>query len=308
VDTLTALLATLGDSPTDDTTWRVLADWLEENNRPSDAELARLRLLLASDLPADARDAALARQRDLLRQGVRPCVPQRTVSLADGVDLTLALVAPGRFLLGSPGDEPERYSDEGPRRKITLTRAFYLGIYPVTQAQWLALMRTRAGHFRTDENNPVESISWDQARQFCARLGEQAGQVCRLPTEAEWEYACRAGTITAYYTGDTVKDLDRAGWYDCHNTNPVGRLEPNAWGLYDMHGNVMEWCLDWYESRAYADIPAVNPAGPDTGTSRVLRGGAWCYSAKRSRSAYRSWNGPGEGSNHIGFRVLMEQG
>jgi formylglycine-generating enzyme required for sulfatase activity len=154
---------------------------------------------------------------------------------------------------------------------------------------------------------PIESVSWNDAQEFCKKVSAKTGQTVRLPTEAEWEYACRAGTTTAYYSGDTEADLGRAAWYGANingSTHPVGQKEPNAWGLYDMHGNVWEWCQDyWYEE--YEAGAATDPQGPDTGTSRVLRGGFWLANPWFCRSAFRSVWAPGRRDGSFGFRVVL---
>src|SRR5262249_9745907 len=150
----------------------------------------------------------------------------------------------------------------GPQHRVTL-RAFYLGIYPVTQAQWDAVMASNPSHFKGPDR-PVESVPWDDCEAFCRKLTELTGHLCRLPTEAEWEYACRAGTTTAYSFGDKAK-LGEHGWYEANSggqTQPVGKQKPNAWGLYDMHGNVWEWCQDWYAADSYAKTPDEAPPGP----------------------------------------------
>ena len=175
--------------------------------------------------------------------------------------------------------------------KIT-TPSFCLAKYPVTQAQYEEIMGKNPSYFKG--HRPVECVSWHDAVAFCKKLSEREGRTYRLPTEAEWEFACRAGTKTEYYTGDTEEDLARAGWYvgnSDNQTHPVGQKEPNAFGLYDMHGNVWEWCADWYDE----------PKG-----RRVLRGGAWDLVSVYCRSAYRFGFGPVSRYVYLGFRVLLE--
>jgi formylglycine-generating enzyme required for sulfatase activity len=181
---------------------------------------------------------------------------------------------------------------EKPAREVTLTQPFYLGRFEVTEEQYQQVF----------PRNPSEpqglglpvNASWNTAQRFCAKLGEKPGLAARLPSEAEWEHACRAGTKTAYYTGDSEADLDRAGWHlgnDDDAMHPVGLKAPNAWGLYDMHGNVFEWCADWYEIY---------------GGRRVLRGGSWCNDAAACRSASHGFGEPHIADCYIGFRVLVE--
>ncbi len=231
-----------------------------------------------------------------------------------GLGLELAPIPAGNFTMGSPRSEMGRNPDEGPMMLVTLTRNFWLGKYEVTQGQWQALMGANPSYFHGDGQLPVENVSWDDACGFCKKLTAQeqaagrlpAGYEYRLPTEAEWEYACRAGTTTRYYTGDTDSDLGAAGWYGGNSgktTHMVGQKQPNAWGLYDMHGNVWEWCRDWYGS--YKPAVIADPAGPGRGTFRVVRGGGWLRSASASRSASRDHHNAGYRFDNVGFRVAL---
>src|SRR3954463_1058768 len=232
--------------------WSVVADWLEENDDLRRAELLRLhRKLMATCCEPDRhpeRAAWQARIVELIGDGVRPCVPQRTVVLGEGVEMTFNFIPPGTFLMGSPPDEEGRLDNEVLHR-VTLPRVFWLGISPVTQGQWQAVMGSNSSRFQGDRR-PGENVFWDDCVAFCRRLGEKF----RLPTEAEWEYACRAGTMTAYYTGDGVEALKRAGWGSAEGTRPVGQFEPNAWGIFDMHGNVLEWVADWFGAYPNTDV------------------------------------------------------
>jgi len=213
------------------------------------------------------------------------------------------------------------WQGESPAHAVTLTKAFYLGRFEVTQEQYAQVMGTNPSSFK-GPNLPVEGmVSWDDAKDFCRKastilsrdrkgavgpLADARGSEFRLPTEAEWEFACRAGTTTAYYSGDTEADLGRAAWYgaNCNGTtHPVGQKEPNAWGLYDMHGNVWEWCEDWYEE--YPIGAATDPKGPATGTARVLRGGSWSSNPAICRAAFRISGDPVSRINYVGFRVVV---
>ena len=196
--------------------------------------------------------------------------------------------------------------DEKPQHRVTIGKPFYLGKYEVTQAQWRAVMgsspylETRSNDFYhlpgmagrlNGPNNPA-TVSWNDAQEFIKRLNVEEGHGrYRLPTEAEWEYAARAGTGTAYSFGDDARDLGRFAWYGedfaSGSTHPVGQKAANPWGLYDMHGNVWEWVQDWYGERHYANSPALDPGGPQTGSKRVVRGGSWHQSATSWRSAFR---------------------
>jgi formylglycine-generating enzyme required for sulfatase activity len=166
-------------------------------------------------------------------------------------------------------------------------------------------MGTNPSHFK-GPSLPVEQVSWNDAQEFCKKASEKAGLLVRLPTDAEREYACRAGTTTTYYSGDTDADLDKAAWYIANSkntTHPVGKKAANAFGLYDMHGNVWEWCRDWFEG--YKPGAIVDPQGASQGQVRVLRGGSWIHPAGRCRSADRAGRGPDDRTNLIGFRIVV---
>jgi formylglycine-generating enzyme required for sulfatase activity len=226
-----------------------------------------------------------------------------TITLDGGVKMDFVHVRPGSFMMGSEKGE----ADEKPVHEVRITKPFYMGIYEVTQAQWKAVMGDNPSNFKGDDL-PVEQVSWEDCQQFLAKLKEKAGQgmICRLPTEAEWEYACRAGSRTEYCFGDDEGALGEYAWFNLNSgTHPVGQKKPNAWGLYDMHGNVWEWCADWYNERYYANSPTDDPKGPDFGPVRVLRGGSWDDFAGRVRSAYRSRPLPLGRYCSIGCRVVM---
>ncbi|MCY3021712.1 MAG: formylglycine-generating enzyme family protein [Planctomycetota bacterium] len=197
------------------------------------------------------------------------------------------------------------YDGEKPAHEVTLTMLFHMGKYPVTQEQYAQVMGTNPSHFK-GQDLPVETVSWDNAAEFCKKVSEKTGLIVRLPTDAEREFACRAGTTTTYYTGDTEADLGRAAWYSANSggkTHPVGQKEPNAFGLYDVHGNVWEWCQDWYEG--YKPGAVVDPQGPSDGQVRVLRGGAWYDIAGICRSARRLRLTPARRYYYLGFRVVV---
>jgi formylglycine-generating enzyme required for sulfatase activity/serine/threonine protein kinase len=220
-------------------------------------------------------------------------------AVKNGIGMEMVLVPAGSFKMGSTnGQESEK-----PVHDVTLNQSFYMGKYEVTQAQWQAVMGSNLSNFKGD-NLPVEQVSWDDAIAFIVRLNAQKdGYSYRLPTEAEWEYACRAGT-----TGDFAGDLDAMAWYDKNSdnkTHDVGTKLPNAFGLFDMHGNVWEWCQDWYHD-SYSGAPGDGNAWLSGGEQkyRVLRGGSWYVSAHASRSAYRGWVTPDYRSYDYGFRVV----
>ena len=191
----------------------------------------------------------------------------------------------GQFMMG----------DKSSQRQTTISKDFYLGKYPVTQAQWQAVMGNNPSHFKGDPNLPVEQVSWNDCYEFCKKLNQQTGQeLYRLPTEAEWEYACRAGSTGDYCFGDDVSKLREYGWYSENagsNTHPVGQLKPNAWGLYDMHGNLWEWCDSLYEEGS---------------EQRVLRGGSWYNSPYNLRCANRGWSYPSSRYDSVGFRCARD--
>ncbi len=184
------------------------------------------------------------------------------------------------------------------------------GVYPVTQAEYERVMGVNPSHFKNaGPTVPVEKVSWEDAQEFCRRLSElpteqEAGHVYRLPTEAEWEFACRAGSKTKWSFGDSESSLGDYAWYGSNSgkkTHPVGQKKPNARGLYDMHGNLWEWCFDWYGN--YVTTPVDDPTGTAAGSGRVYRGGSWSGSAGHCRSAYRSGFAPGYRSVDLGFRL-----
>ncbi len=197
---------------------------------------------------------------------------------------------------------------EKPQHRVRITKPFYLGKYLVTQEQWEAVMGNNPSHFKGPKN-PVEMVSWDDCQQFLGKLNAKAGSGAgkfQLPTEAQWEYACRAGSKTKYCFGDDESKLGEYAWYDANSgnkTHPVGEKKPNAWGLYDMHGNVWEWCQDWWKDGYYKESRVDDPTGAATGSSRVLRGGSWGNPARGCRSADRDYGGPGICADILGFRV-----
>ena len=249
----------------------------------------------------------------------------------EGTGIVMVYVPAGSFMMGSPASEAERLEREGPIHKVSISKGFYLGKYQVTQDEWQKLMGSNPSHYKNAGNlAPVESVSWNECQDFC----HKAGSGMRLPTEAEWEYACRAGTRTTLYNGEmkivgtnNAPALDPIAWYggNCGvyyeggvdssqwaekqydhtraSTHPVGRKLPNSWGLYDMIGNVWEWCQDWYDGDYYKNSPERDLTGPISGANRVLSGGSWVNGAGNCRTAYRGSNWPGYRGNIVGLRV-----
>jgi formylglycine-generating enzyme required for sulfatase activity len=229
----------------------------------------------------------------------------------------------GSFMMGSPDSDSNALSWEKPPHKVTVS-PFWMGKYEVTQKQYQDIMGTNPSHFVGTDHDPskhfvgtdhdpskypVEQVSWHDAKSFCEKFSAKYGVTVRLPYEAEWEYACRAGTTTKYYWGDSMNDA--YCWYGGNSgdkTHPVGQKLPNAYGLYDMSGNVCEWCKDWWESNYYASSPEKNPTGPSNGTFRVLRGGSYfitVFSVLFVRSANRAGIYPTSWSDSDGFRVVV---
>ncbi|MCE9568267.1 MAG: SUMF1/EgtB/PvdO family nonheme iron enzyme [Planctomycetes bacterium] len=309
---LEALLAGIVSEPLEETLWLVLADWLEENDDPRRGELLRLhRKLLATCCEPDAhpeRMAWQARVVELIATGIRPCVPQRVVQLPGGVTMMFSFIPPGSFLMGGNVKDNEK-----PVHKVTLTNGFFMGVHPVTQAQWKAVMGSEPSHFK-GPNRPVEGVSWHACQQFCQKLtAELQGHVMvRLPSEAEWECACRAGTTSEYHFGNMLNtDLANYNggysWNDSPNgksrqeTTDVCSFPSNAWGLCDMHGNVWEWCSD--RRGEYPQGDQTDPQGPADGHYRVLRGGSWRFDPESCRAAHRYRSVPALCNHITGLRV-----
>jgi formylglycine-generating enzyme required for sulfatase activity len=292
-----------------------LADYLEERDDPR-GELLRLVYVLTRDVDVPGRREKEERLGALLAAGVRPVGPYETVTLAPGVDLVLAWVPPGTFLMGSPPDEEGRIDSETLHR-VTLTVGFWLGVHPVTQAQWRAVMGTDPSYFKGDDL-PVESVSWEEARDFAAALTKKCDDkhLYRLPTEAEWEYSCRGGRSSShpFGVGDGRSLSSREANFDgnfpyggaaegpsLEETSKVGSYPANALGLFDMHGNVWEWCADRYGP--YPEGEVTNPDVSSEGPSRVFRGGGWGDFARGCRAAIRGRCGPGDRDDDLGFRL-----
>jgi len=234
-------------------------------------------------------------------------IPEISIPIDGYVQLSMRLKPAGKIIMGSRDYEAERYSNEGPLHEVTISKSFYIGTYEVTQAQWAAVMGTRPSIFGYNADYPVETVSWDDCQIFLQKLNTMGLGTFRLPTEAEWEYTCRAGSTTRFSWGD---DLDYAklgeyAWYYANSsdtTHPVGQKKPNAWGLYDMYGNVWEWCSDWYGN--YSAEGQTDPKGPATGSSRVFRGGGWAIDLQHCRSAVRVKSIPAIKSYTVGFRLV----
>lgn len=245
---------------------------------------------------------------------VAPGPPREFIEPQTG--MVLVAIEPGRFTMGSPADEPGRQPDET-RHDVVLTKRIYMGRFEVTQAEWQIVLREKPSVFDGCGRCPVENVDFYRVGQFLSNLNAPSTAVrYRLPTEAEWEYACRAGTTTAYAVGDHLTAADANVDTRAHlggveprgaqgRTMPVGRFRANAWGLFDMHGNVWEWTNDWYGP--YPDGPVENPTGSTVGPKRVIRGGSWHFDANSARCGLRYTHAPQDKGFSLGFRVVAEQ-
>jgi formylglycine-generating enzyme required for sulfatase activity len=231
-------------------------------------------------------------------------------TITNTIGMEFVPIPPGEFEMGSPSDEEGRWSAEGPVHHVNIGKAFYMGRYEVTQKQWRAIMGDNPSRF-TGDDLPVEQVSWYEVREFIKKLNEkESTDKYRLPSEAEWVYACRAGTTTRYSFGGDESNLGEYAWYDDNSgdkTHPIGQKQPNSLGLYDMHGNVWEWVQDIWHSN-YNGAPTDGSAWESgDGTFRVFRGGGWSFLAANCRSAIRFFIDPGGRSSYLGFRLLREQ-
>ena len=232
----------------------------------------------------------------------------------NSIRMKLVWIAPGDFMMGSNNGSSDE--DEKPAHLVKLSKGFWMGQTEVTQGQYTAVMNAQPwsgqNYVKVSANNAANYVSWNDAAEFCKKLNQKEGVTYRLPTEAEWEYACRAGTQTKYSFGDSESLLGDYAWFDGNTgyigqkyARPVAQKKPNALGLYDMHGNVWEWCKDWYGADYYSKSPASDPQGPSTGRSRVVRGGSWSNAPRNCRSASRNYSAPDDRSSHYGFRVVV---
>ena len=273
--------------------------------------------------------------RQLLGAPVEPAAAEKKEldkTFTNSMGMEFILIPVGKFIMGSPGSEAGRNENEGPQREVQITRPFYLGKYEVKVAEFREFVK--ATQYKTEaedkggayvpvkgkwerkegmtwyspgisqkDDHPVVCVGWSDAADYGKWLGQKTGHVYRLPTEAEWEYACRAGSRQAYSFGSDARELSKFGWYAENSggkTHPVGQKKPNSWGVFDMHGNAREWCQDWYGN--YAAGRAVDPVGPPRGSNRALRGGSWSSPVKDLRCAERR-NGLG-GTAYVGFRLV----
>jgi formylglycine-generating enzyme required for sulfatase activity len=227
----------------------------------------------------------------------------------ENVKLTIKKIPAGSFVMGAPGEVKDSRRNEGPIHDVKISKPFYIGIYEVTQGQWEAVMGTNPSKFNGKPNHPVEKISWNNIQEFLEKMNSMGIGTFRLPTEAEWEYACRAGSKTRFYWGDDPGyiNINDYAWYEGNSegkTHVVGEKKPNEWGLYDMSGNVHEWCQDWYEK--YSNAKLADPKGPNQRKHIVYRGGAWNELPSYCRSTNRCYIQPGIKGLYpnLGFRLV----
>ena len=236
---------------------------------------------------------------------------QLTVVLGKGIKLEMVLIPAGEFLMGSPDSDKDANTLEKPQHRVRITKPFYLGKYLVTQEQWQAVIDGNPSQFKFPKN-PVETVSWEDCQKFLGKLNAKVGSGAgrfQLPSEAQWEYACRGGSTTRFCFGDDDAKLGEYAWYGQNSggkTHPVGEKKPNAWGLYDMHGNVWEWCQDWWKQVGYyKESPVDDPTGPTGGSFRMRRGGGWLRPARFCRLADRFVGVPGFRNADLGLRVSL---
>ncbi|MGF1582989.1 MAG: formylglycine-generating enzyme family protein [Gemmataceae bacterium] len=301
-----SLLNAIPDNPK---TAFILSDYLEEQGDPR-CDMLRLSYTLKDVLEiTPERLAKEERLRELiLVEGLEPVVPTYT----NEIGMEFVWIPPGKFLMGSPEDETER-GDNETQHEVTLTKGFWLQRTAVTQSQWEQVMGDNPSEFQ-DPELPVELVSWFDCEEFCQKLSERTSRKTVLPSEAQLEYACRAGTTTPFWFGTTIStkqvnyegDESENGADEEESKGPtvhVRSFRPNGWGLYQMHGNVWEWCQTWHEN--YTQEPRVDPVGPTKGDFRIYRGGSWAYNAASCRSGYREGCDPDLSNDDLGLRCVL---
>jgi len=258
------------------------------------------------------RDSAAIAEEDAANKQTQKTVSSSTTSsnkktyTVNGVSFTMVRVAGGTFTMGASSGDSEAHDNEKPAHQVTLS-SYSIGETEVTQALWQAVMGSNPSHFTGNLQRPVERVSWNECQAFIRKLNSLTGATFRLPTEAEWEYAARGGSQSIGYKYSGSDNLGSVAWYSDNSsgtTHPVKGKQPNELGLYDMSGNVWEWCADWYDSSYYSSSPSSNPKGPSAGSYRVNRGGSWNYNAWLCRVSDRSYNTPSATYDNLGLRLV----
>ena len=247
------------------------------------------------------QDLALAQKAATVKKRKTKGAKEESIDLSKGITLQLVLILAGKFQMGSDPSDEDHNEDET-QYEANISKPFYLGKYQITQAQWEVVMEYNPSKIKGPDL-PVTNVSWEDCQKFINNLNADSEECFRLPTEAEWEYACRAGTDTSFSFGNRITTVDANCDYKIRKPIAVGSYEPNSFGIYDMHGNVFEWCRDWYG--VYPKGPTTDPQGPAKGTDHVMRGGSFCVKASSVRSALRNSGAPNFQSNDLGFRIAQ---
>lgn len=268
------------------------------------------RVASSGEVPGTAQESHATRKEPATK--LPPAPSGSLPTMENSIKMRLVQIPAGEFLMGSPDSDSEASSDEKPQHRVRITRPFHLGAFEVAQSQYQQVMGSNPSNFKDESGlSPVEIVSWTDVEEFCGKLSglpqeKQAGRQYRLPTEAEWEYACRAGSTSRYGFDESRDSLGSYAWFSENSgskTHPVGQKKPNAWGLHDMHGKVYEWCSDWYGTYDASGVD--DPRGPTAGSYRVLRGGGWFIVAGVCRPACRAGFMPVSRSPSVGFCVAF---
>ncbi len=262
-----------------------------------------------------ARERVVVQERKVEVVGSSPVLenPSSSKTYTNSLGMEFVLIPSGEFMMGAVPQDEEALVREKPQHKVQITKPFYMGKYPVTQEEWEKVMGNNPSKFKqAGKRAPVESVSWNDCQEFIKKLCKKEGKTYRLPTEAEWEYAARGGgstgSPTIYTYGDDASKLGEYAWYDDNSSNtthPVGQKKPNSIGLYDIMGNVLECCEDWYDRNYYKNSPSADPKGAEKGEGRSLRGGSWSRSAGDGRLSFRGLSDPDDGAYGDGFRLVL---
>ena len=283
----------------------------------SEEGTVKLKASTPSNLQITLSKEAVATQQNIVSQ---PAVAQQpvvqapiansdniTIPVKDGISIDMVRVEAGTFTMGATAEMKDPLDEEKPTHRVTLTNDYYIGKYEVTQALWKAVMGNNPSEYKGD-NLPVEKVSWNDCQEFLSKLNRITGKTFRLPTEAEWEYAARGGNKSRGYQYSGSNNFLDVAWFKDNSgskTHAVGTKQPNELGIYDMSGNVLEWCQDWYG--AYSSSSQVNPTGANSGSSRMIRGGCWISGARGCRSSYRYDCTPGYRRNGVGLRLVLSE-